>query len=538
MERLIAKLWQKEDDSSSDLYADLFKNAMKLQIDVKQAAGKSNAVADKHRNDGNKLFTQKKWIEAVEEYNQSLCYAETGTESMSIAYANRSSCFLHLEKYDFCLRDIELAIKANYPQRLMAKIAQRKADCLKLTASDKKSGPATVKLSYGESATILGMANVLKIEQNVEFGRHIVAKCDIPVGKTVLVEPYYVLTIEGGTSHCSTCQAIECNLIPCENCTIAMFCSAACLEHGRVFHDMECGYVFGKEAKFCVVRHTLRTIFLGLDACQSVDGLMEFVENVRLQQPNIRTSLVDPKDKYRAFLQLNVPSCVESYIPCYVSLSNCALRRMKAVPKMAQLVNSLDKERFFMHLITTHLIRLSNNQNKDSTYKGKSKSMCAIGLVYPLFNHQCNPSVFVFNKGNKNVCITARPIKKGEQVFVSYLYFDETNSRQILNDKYGFSCECTKCIRATLPKQQFIAITADENVSAIELYLQRNSIDNLNDLRVFMMTEKVSERERIKNHCVKFLNKFGHLPFDETLDYVTLVFYQCIELEYEFNNDE
>lgn len=511
---------------------------MKLQIDVKQAAGKSNAVADKHRGDGNKLFTQKKWIEAIEEYNQSLCYAETGTESMSIAYANRSSCFLHLEKYDCCLRDIELAIKANYPERLMSKLNQRKEDCLKLKGDDKKIVPSEVKLSYGESATMAGMANVLKVEQNVKFGRHIVAKCDIPVGKTVLVEPYYMLTIEGGGSHCSTCQAIECNLIPCENCTIAMFCSAACSEQGRVFHDMECGYIFGNDAKFCVVRHTLRTIFVGLEACGSVDELKAFVESVRLQEPHVPTSLVDAKDKYRAFLQLNVPTCLESYIPCYVSLSSSALRRMKAVPKMAQFVNSLENERFFMHLITMHLIRLSNNQNKDSTYKGKAKSMCAIGLLYPLFNHQCYPSVFVFNKGNKNVCITARPIKKGEQVFVSYLYFDETNSQQMLNDKYGFACDCTKCVPVTLPKQTFYSVTTDKNMAAIEEYLQRHSIDNLNDLRVFMLTESVSERERIKNHCVQFLNKFGHLPFADPLDYVTLVFYQCIEVEYDFNNDE
>lgn len=36
------------------------------------------------------------------------------------------------------------------------------------------------------------MANVLKIQRNNEFGRHVVSKCDIPAGETVLIEDNFI----------------------------------------------------------------------------------------------------------------------------------------------------------------------------------------------------------------------------------------------------------------------------------------------------------------------------------------------------------
>lgn len=130
-------MWKKESHEPSALYVDLFKaTLMDPELTGFISAGKSNAIADNHRIAGNQLFVQQKWSEALDKYNDSLRYAEFGSESLSFAYANRSSCFLHLEKYDDCLADIESAIKANYPARLMAKLEQRKAECMAKRAQD------------------------------------------------------------------------------------------------------------------------------------------------------------------------------------------------------------------------------------------------------------------------------------------------------------------------------------------------------------------------------------------------------------------
>lgn len=79
---------------------------------------KKDEIALHLRKEGNKSYCRSEMVRAIEKYNASLCFAENDSEQIGLAYANRSSCYFQLNRYNECLIDIELAKKANYPERI------------------------------------------------------------------------------------------------------------------------------------------------------------------------------------------------------------------------------------------------------------------------------------------------------------------------------------------------------------------------------------------------------------------------------------
>jgi ketosteroid isomerase-like protein len=70
-------------------------------------------------------------------------------------------------------------------------------------------------------------------------------------------------------------------------------------------------------------------------------------------------------------------------------------------------------------------------------------------------NHSCRPNTSYYwsKKLNKRVVYASRPIKKGEEFFVSYIGLLSTHEeRQKRLDRYGFKCTCTACAAATVTK--------------------------------------------------------------------------------------
>lgn len=71
---------------------------------------------------------------------------------------------------------------------MMSKLDKRLEDCLKLMkVSENKN-----QLSYEVDDNFQGMTNVLELRSDKKFGRHIVAKCDIPAGKLILADKAFI----------------------------------------------------------------------------------------------------------------------------------------------------------------------------------------------------------------------------------------------------------------------------------------------------------------------------------------------------------
>lgn len=81
-----------------------------------------------------------------------------------------------------------------------------------------------------------------------------------------------------------------------------------------------------------------------------------------------------------------------------------------------------------------------------------------------LINHSCDYNSTVGFDGDELFVKAVRPIKKDEQIFISYI--DATSPydvrRNELSERYYFDCQCSKCLKGTdTPEDKFLTTTLD-----------------------------------------------------------------------------
>lgn len=368
-------------------------------------AQKDNKISTESRVAGNLLFIKKDWLGALEKYNGCLRYAENDSENISLAYGNRSECLFNLKLYRQCLVDIECATESN---NWMSKLEQRKADSSQLLNNEAAKNDFEIEipeLSYEVHPNFPGLANVLEVQKNDEFGRYISAKCDIPVGKTVLVEECFVSTLyDGKFKGCTACQDTVQNFIACSGCVDAMFCNEQCVKKAS-FHAMECGLVSPSGLQQSV----FRSILTGIGMFKNFDELMKFVTgSIKTEMPS---NVNDPKSQYRLFLNLNLKGSFGGNSRDFLE-SRHIYHIILNYPAVANLFNSIGKARFLMHLVAYHQLIISKNSIFD--IQNSCQQISNLGVVFSLFNHQCVPNLLVLGLKDRLVAITQRPIKKGE----------------------------------------------------------------------------------------------------------------------------
>lgn len=137
---------------------------------------KDNNRSKELRQEGNKLFGQGKAFEALELYNQSICWADSkdNGEELAIGYANRSAVYYKWKMFEICNQNIELANNAGYPKRLMDKLMKREMDCLEHinnefdVNSDKKN--FVPELHVQANSRIPFIANCLEMNESGDQG--------------------------------------------------------------------------------------------------------------------------------------------------------------------------------------------------------------------------------------------------------------------------------------------------------------------------------------------------------------------------------
>lgn len=217
-------LWVKESNHEDALYVDFvamfggkYVSSISEQSVIKKHT-KSDAISQKYRELGNGYFNCNNWTIAMSYYNESLRYAENESKTVSLAYANRSSCFLKMKWYDECLIDIELAKEAGYPVVLMPKLNQRKQECLKYMEERTESVKQEPSLSSEANDLLPCMANVLKIDKDAGGELAVFAKEDIGPGQTIAIEKAFLNYMYDRTwLGCVICLKQTTNLVPCEH---------------------------------------------------------------------------------------------------------------------------------------------------------------------------------------------------------------------------------------------------------------------------------------------------------------------------------
>lgn len=509
-------LWKKE--ANQQFFYDIFETVDKFakyefyvnkQTDLNpllQRNQKCDQLSMDFRRQGNKKLANEAYRDAMELYNRSLSFAEIGSETVSLVYANRSLCFLKLKMYQKCLIDIELAIKANYPEHLMHKLKSRRADCVQLmetTEAFQELWPKS-QLSFEADETFTQMANVLQIECNEKFGRHFVAKSDIEVGKTILMEEAFIAKVpqtpKSTTVMCDTCFKTSMNFIACDQCTV-LFCDTDCILK-NIFHKFECTDCHPDT----IIQYFFRSVIRAIETFQNVDDLMEFVQNAvaRQKKKEIPSSIEGLQSKYLAFLELSAHVTTAKW-ENMIRAGYTVYAFLMKQNSLQEMFATVEKQRFLMHLIVFHCLILVTN----SLTHNDSGSIAFILASY--FNHSCAPNVLACQKGNVRMIITLRPIKKGQQLFINYLSQNEHVDN--LYRKFGCRCECEKCQSDykpyKLPVTEELAYLGQQYINRHEL--MKNEKNTKYD---------ESDSRQMQKSCIDFLTKYGSMLWNDDLQFV------------------
>jgi SET and MYND domain-containing protein 4 len=214
---------------------------MMVPTGIETSKKDTNASID-YRTQGNLLYKQNKFFEALEFYNLSIMSAFPNSPERSLAYANRSAVYLEVKEYQFCLENIQFALDSGYSVEKLQTLKDREEKCKKLMESEVKSGeddPNTFfKLSYPANEKIPFIADCLELRENEKYGRYIVTVrgkkllqmflceklklclilfIDLHPGDIIAIEKPYFFSFHPGKEHlrCNYClRSKKMNLIP------------------------------------------------------------------------------------------------------------------------------------------------------------------------------------------------------------------------------------------------------------------------------------------------------------------------------------
>lgn len=299
-------------------------------------SSKCSKLSEKYRTAG--IFqsqTKKRFSfhNAFELFTRSIALAPPGSPHLSFAYFNRSCVFMRARLLDDCLKDMENALNAGYPDKLKAKLFLQKAQCLQvLNRSDhaeyqaameetskwlpkmNKNNRKLAKKLYdqqlnfqlpaeviyynwdfkdvpphmmgGENLKIPGLSNAVELKYSDDFGRHCVATRDIEPGQILGVQKPYVDVVEWDMRHklCWNCTCQVYASIPCDTCSDVVYCSKLCQQQAYVdYHDIECNILqktlpFEQPNEFLVgLRLTIQAL---KESGNSVDDLRDKLKTI------------------------------------------------------------------------------------------------------------------------------------------------------------------------------------------------------------------------------------------------------------------
>lgn len=201
---------------------------------------KSNSTANVLRQAGNELYKKRNFFEALLKYNQSISFAENGTENLGLAYANRSAVYLEMKLNEKCLNNIELALENSYPETNKEILVTRREKCNELMKHEQKKKSENIfRLSLPTNKKLPFLADCLKIKQDEKYGRYIITTTELSVGDLIAIdkafcsvpiaESRFVQVTENNIyQRCNNClKSNSLDLIPCQKCCYGML-SAEC----------------------------------------------------------------------------------------------------------------------------------------------------------------------------------------------------------------------------------------------------------------------------------------------------------------------
>ncbi|XP_055303098.1 uncharacterized protein LOC129568817 isoform X2 [Sitodiplosis mosellana] len=172
--------------------------------------------------------------------------------------------------------------------------------------------------------------------------------------------------------------------------------------------------------------------------------------------------------------------------------------------------------------IAEHHLKLFQRKSKDDGKVSFSDfEMYALGM-YPFacnISHSCVPNVSYYGNGASLVCKVIRPIRKGDQIFISYRLGVPTFEKVPISamekqcrTEYHFKCECIIC-----STDFFLPTKYEINFTNTKLY---KDIMEANSMTIQAFRKLPREKLKYYEECaIKFLERYDRFhPINETIE--------------------
>lgn len=269
--------------------------------------------------------------------------------------------------------------------------------------------------------------------------------------------------------------------------------------------------------KIPLVTSIVESILIAINAFPEVGELIGFVEAAvatrDFNEPQCDSVM---QAKYKVFLKLF--AIVEDEPDAMVKIHAFQIYHLILnIPRANAYFGTMRTQRFLMHLIWQHHFIIQTNSFAYACLSQKVDDIQIMGSISSLFNHSCAPNVALGKYANQMIAYTIRPVAKGQQLFIKYGQLTSAQAKQNVQDKFNFKCKCSKCVPCH--KQEDRAqMRSDQNYQVI--FWTDNSMLSNHDMR-----------SMLKETCIEFLRKFGHLPWSPELEVASTQLQKCISAD-------
>jgi hypothetical protein len=373
--------------------------------------------------------------------------------------------------YKNALNNIQLALDNGYPQDKIENLLKRKQKCEQLLDENKDKymremiAPELFKLSYKPNPKLPFLADCLKLKVD-ELGYHVKTTRNLKFGDVVAIDKPFCKALNAENFHASCCNCLNDNyfdLMPCDSCTMAMFCSEKCrIEAIRKFHKYECqiGFKLFLLNPIIVIQLPMRTFFEALDAH---DGNMQNLMNKIETNTSVKTVFdLDLSDNNEKEKRKKMVLAVDSLATSKKILEDKQHKiqdnhdlatKIMALYNLTQFKDdfSTEKEQNFIHEYIAKLLKKCAWE--PCSIRARISPIIIGDCFIPfanLINHSCAPNVFITYFSGKTYVSVFRPIKAGEELNISLImnHFrnDLPTRQQFLKSTFDIDCKCEACV--------------------------------------------------------------------------------------------
>lgn len=207
-----------------------------------------------------------------------------------------------------------------------------------------------MKLSFNEYERLPGVADVLDIKVDEQYGRHVIAKCDIDIGKTILIKQNFASAIISSSKrcYCLTCEKIIANGIKCKGCAYVRFCNEEC-EKSNQIHYLECNTIYHYIERL-EIKLAIQMVLMTINEFSDANTLRKRVENIIAKKDLVL------EDSLEIILKLQRSKRKTAILYAYEAYTY--LMTMKSVSSYFKTVQN---QRFLMHLAFHYVAIIAPN---------------------------------------------------------------------------------------------------------------------------------------------------------------------------------